>query len=252
MPLISAVIITKNEEKNIGRCLDSLAGVADDVVVVDDFSTDGTERICREKGARYVQHAFQGHIEQKNWAITQARHPHVLSLDADEALSDTLKRSVLKAREDWAYDGYSMNRLTSYCGQWVRRCGWYPDRKLRLFDSRKGRWGGTNPHDRYTFHTPGSTEGFLNGDLLHFSYRTPEQFLQRQRQYAALGARALKKRNAKAGWLHLYMKPGIRFIRDYLIKGGLLEGRAGWVISLTMARAVFWKYAELRKLNRAG
>ncbi len=126
MTPISAVIITYNEEKNIGRCLESLQGIADDVVVVDSFSIDKTREICEAHGTRFVEHAFDGHIEQKNWAITQAKYPHVLSLDADECLSEELKKSILSAKENWTADGYSMNRLTSYCGTWIKHGNWYP------------------------------------------------------------------------------------------------------------------------------
>src|SRR3954465_7519353 len=146
---LSAVIITFNEEKNIARCLDSLIGIVDDVVVIDSFSTDKTEEICKSKGVRFIQHVFEGHIQQKNWAITQAKFPHILSLDADEALDETLKQSILLLKNNWQKDGYYMNRLTNYCGKWIRHCGWYPDKKLRLWDSRKGHWTGTNPHDKY-------------------------------------------------------------------------------------------------------
>jgi glycosyltransferase involved in cell wall biosynthesis len=146
---ISCVIITLNEERNLARCIGSLQGVADDVVVVDSFSSDGTERIAKEHGARFVQHKFEGHIEQKNWAITQAQHSWVLSLDADEALSEELRNSITAAKQRDDADGYTMNRLTNYCGRWIRHGGWYPDRKLRLWDRRKGRWTGVNPHDRF-------------------------------------------------------------------------------------------------------
>ena len=105
---ISAVIITFNEERNIGRCLESLQGIVDDIVVVDSFSKDKTEEICQSYGVRFVQHSFEGHIEQKNWAITQALYPHVLSLDADEVLDEELKVSILKIKENWMYDGYTM------------------------------------------------------------------------------------------------------------------------------------------------
>src|SRR6187551_311049 len=132
---LSVVIITFNEERNIARCLDSVREIADDVVVVDSFSTDKTEAICREKGARFVQHKFEGHIEQKNYAVTQAKFPYILSLDADEAPDEKLIASIKKVKADWIADGYSMNRLTNYCGKWIHHCGWYPDVKLRLWDS---------------------------------------------------------------------------------------------------------------------
>ncbi len=146
---ISAVIITFNEERNIGRCLESLVGVADEIVVVDSYSTDRTEEICKSFDAKFIRHRFFGHIEQKNWAILQASSPYILSLDADETLSDELRKSILQVKKDWTHDGYNFNRLTNYCGKWIRHTSWYPARKLRLWDSRKGHWGGYNPHDRF-------------------------------------------------------------------------------------------------------
>src|SRR6476620_7997347 len=146
---LSVVIITFNEERNIGRCLKSVKEVADEIVVLDSFSKDKTREICESHGARFIQHAFDGHIQQKNRAITFAAYPHILSLDADEALDETLIDSIKKIKQNFTKDGYYLNRLTNYCGHWVRHCGWYPDRKLRLADSRKGHWTGVNPHDKY-------------------------------------------------------------------------------------------------------
>ncbi len=245
---LSAVIITFNEQRNIGRCLDSLAGVVDEVVVVDSFSTDDTEEICRAKGARFVQHAFEGHIEQKNWALAQAQYPHVLSLDADEALSETLRKSVLAAKADGRHDGYSMNRLTNYCGQWIYHSGWYPDRKLRLFDRRKAGWGGTNPHDRVEMQA-GSTVSHLSGDLLHYSYYSVGEHLERARRYAEIAARAMRAQGRRATWLHLLFSPTIKFVRNYLLKKGFLDGRAGWIICRIAALETFWKYRNLLRLR---
>ena len=245
---LSAVIITFNEQRNIGRCLDSLAGVVDEVVVVDSFSTDDTEKICRAKGARFVQHAFEGHIEQKNWALAQAQYPHVLSLDADEALSETLRKSVLAAKSDGGHDGYSMNRLTNYCGQWIYHSGWYPDRKLRLFDRRKAGWGGTNPHDRVEMQA-GSTVSHLSGDLLHYSYYSVGEHLERARRYAEIAARAMRAQGRRATWLHLLFSPTIKFVRNYLLKKGFLDGRAGWTICRIAALETFWKYRNLLRLR---
>ena len=138
MPEISVVIITFNEEKNIGRCLESVKKVADEIVVLDSFSTDKTEQICATFGVKFFRHVFDGHIEQKNRAITYAAFPLVFSIDADEVLSETLIASILEVKKNNTKDGWYMNRLTNYCGKWIRHSGWYPDRKLRLFNSHKG------------------------------------------------------------------------------------------------------------------
>ena len=135
------IIITLNEERNIGRCLESVNDIADEIVVVDSYSTDDTEKICKLYGVKFIQHRFDGHIEQKNWAINQAKYPHILSLDADEVLSPRLKASIKAVKENWEFDGYYFNRMTNYCGKWIRHSSWYPSRKLRLWDSRKGEWG---------------------------------------------------------------------------------------------------------------
>src|SRR6478672_12171113 len=123
--MISAVIITFNEEKNIGRCLDSLRDVADEILVIDSFSTDKTEEICRSRNVYVIKHAFDGYIEQKNFALTQARYDYVLSLDADECLSDELKQSISEAKKNPENDGYSMNRQNNFCGKWIYHSGWY-------------------------------------------------------------------------------------------------------------------------------
>lgn len=133
---ISATIITFNEEKKIEKCLRSLLAVADEIVVVDSYSSDATETICRQYPVTFLKRPFDGYISQKNYAAEQASHDHVLSLDADEALSDKLRDSILAVKGDWDVncDGYSFNRFNNYCGKWIRFCGWYPDRKIRLCD----------------------------------------------------------------------------------------------------------------------
>jgi glycosyltransferase involved in cell wall biosynthesis len=146
---LSAVIITFNEEKNIERCLNSLKEVADEIVVLDSFSKDQTKEICLKHNVAFYEHAFDGHIQQKNRAVSYAKYPHVLSLDADEALDLQLINSIKEIKAAFNMQGYYMNRLTNYCGHWVKHCGWYPDKKLRLWDSRLGQWTGTNPHDKY-------------------------------------------------------------------------------------------------------
>jgi len=244
---ISAVIITLNEERNIKRCLDSLEGVADEIVVVDSYSTDKTEEICRSYGARFIRHRFHGHIEQKNWAILQAKHPYVLSLDADEALSHELKSSILKVKENWTQDAYYFNRLTSYCGKWIRHTTWYPSRKLRLWDSRKGSWGGTNPHDKYMIDR-GATRKFLKGDLLHHSYYTVGEHLAQINSFSTILAQSYYEQGRRSHMLGIFFAPAWRFIRDFFLKLGFLDGFYGLVISVNSAHEVFLKYVKLRNL----
>ena len=247
MPKLSVIIITLNEEKNIGRCLESVREVADEIVVVDSFSTDGTEEICKGFDVRFIKHAFEGHIEQKNWAISQARYPHVLSLDADELLSERLRRSILEVKENWGCDGYFFNRLTNYCGKWIRHASWYPSRKLRLWDSRKGKWGGMNPHDQFIL-ARGSSRKYLKGDLLHYSYYSIKQHLEQLNTFSDIAAKSFFRIGKKASYFNILFNPGWRFIRDYIIKLGFLDGFYGLVICRNSAHETFLKYAKLKQL----
>lgn len=249
MRSVSAVIITYNEERNIGRCLESLQGVADEVVVLDSFSKDRTEAICKEWGARFEQHAFDGHIEQKNRALRLATHDFVLSLDADEALDEPLRQSILHCKTQNGLDGYSMNRRTNYCGQWIRHCGWYPDRKLRLLDRRKAHWGGRNPHDKIIM-AEGATTAHMAGDLLHFSYYSVEEHVSRTRKYAELSARAMLSDGKRGHYYNLIINPLSKFIKSYFIKLGFLDGKAGWTICKISALETYWRYQILLSLTQ--
>ncbi|MCC3157773.1 glycosyltransferase family 2 protein [Hymenobacter sp. 15J16-1T3B] len=246
---LSVVIITFNEEANIGRCLAALAGMADDVVVVDSGSTDRTVAICQEHGARVVTHPFAGYVAQKNVATAQARHDHVLQLDADEVLTDALRAEIRRVLADWQHAGYALPRLTNYCGHWVRHGGWYPDRKLRLYDRRLGSWQGQLLHERYEVQ-PGQTVGQLTADLLHYSYPTIESHVQQLNKFTTIGAEELAERGRRAGVLHLWLKPTWKFWHLYLLRGGWLDGFAGLSIAALSAWGVFLKYAKLRVLTR--
>jgi glycosyltransferase involved in cell wall biosynthesis len=247
---ISAVIITFNEERNIARCLDSLVGIADEVVVVDSFSTDRTEEIVKSKGARFVQHAFEGHIQQKNWAITQATHPFVLSLDADEALDATLQKEILRIKANPLADGYSMNRLTNYCGKWVKHCGWYPDTKLRLWDSRKGSWTGINPHDRYEMQSGAKIEK-LKGDLLHYSYYSISDHIKQVNYFTDIAAKAYVVKGGRSNGFKIVFSPLVKFFRDYFFKLGVLDGYYGFVICMISSHATFLKYVKIKQLQQS-
>ncbi len=245
---LSVVIITRNEEHNIGRCLASVKSVADDIVVLDSFSTDRTEAIVGQHDARFIQHAFDGHIEQKNRAITLAKYPWVLSLDADEALDDRLASSIKRVMTAPAADGYTMNRLTNYCGDWIRHGGWYPDAKLRLWDSRKGRWTGVNPHDRYELDA-GARTAHLEGDILHYSYNSVDDHYKQVDYFTTIGAKAYLDRGRTAPLLKRWFSPVVKFIGDYLFRLGFLDGSRGFTIARISAYATWLKYEKLHKLR---
>lgn len=245
---LSVVIIAFNEEENIARCLDSIFEIADDIVVVDSGSTDNTVSICNERGARVEIQSFLGHIEQKNFAITKAKYPHILSLDADEALDVELKDEILKVKQNWEFDGYTMNRLTNFCGKWIKHTGWYPDKKLRLWDSRKGMWSGQNPHDRYEMKV-GSETQHLRGDILHYSFYTINQHLKQIQYFTDISSKALFEQGKRANILQVLFSPVIKFVRDYIIKLGFLDGFYGLVISVNSAHAKFLKYSKLYRLQ---
>lgn len=245
---ISAVIITLNEERNIERCLRSLTGVVDEIIVVDSYSKDKTEEICRSYNARFIQQSFLGHIQQKNFAIDQSTSEWVLSLDADEALTEELRQNIIQVKSNPSFDGYRMNRLTNYCGNWVKHCGWYPDTKLRLVKKNSARWTGVNPHDRLEMNGNEET-GWLKGDLLHFSYYTKDDHLRQIEYFGDIAARELFQRGSKSSWSKIIGKTIAQFIKSFIIKRGFLDGRTGWNISRLSAYATFRKYVKLKKLH---
>ncbi len=247
---LSAVVITRNEEKNIARCLNSLEDVADEILVVDSFSTDGTAAICRQKGVDFVEHRFEGHIEQKNYAVSLAKHDYILSLDADEALSHTLRQSILALWDGQAHNGYAVNRLTNFCGRWIWHCGWYPDQKIRLWDRRTGRWGGVNPHDRVIM-DDNCTLGHLRGDLLHYSYPTIKDHIAQMDHFSDIAAREAFRGGRKSNIvLDICLNPALTFLKKYILKTGFLDGYEGFVISVGSAYGKFLKYIKLRELEK--
>jgi glycosyltransferase involved in cell wall biosynthesis len=250
MPPLSAVIITYNEEKNIARCIESVRAVADEILVVDSFSTDATESICSDFGVRFVQHPFAGHIEQKNYALSQARHDCVLSLDADEALSPELADSIAKTKNNWQHDGYAFNRLTSYCGQWIKHCGWYPDPKIRLFDRRKALWGGINPHDKIIMADSAAT-GHLPGDLLHYTFSSVAEHIEQINAFSEIKAEGLFRKGRRVSLLRMMLEPLFKFFKSYVLKAGFLDGWHGLIICANSAHAIFLRYAKLYEKNKS-
>jgi glycosyltransferase involved in cell wall biosynthesis len=236
-----------NEADRIADCIRS-ADFANEWIVVDSHSTDGTREVARDNGARVIERDWEGWVEQKNFAIDQATHEWVLCLDADERVSPALRASISAALErDDGADGFEFARLNRYMGRWIRHCGWYPDRKLRLFRRDHGRFEGRNPHDRVR--VKGRVER-LDGDLLHDSYRSISDHLRTIDRYTTVAAEEKRARGEHAGLADLALRPFGKFFRMYILERGFLDGVPGFVVSITGSFYVFLKYAKLRSLER--
>jgi glycosyltransferase involved in cell wall biosynthesis len=247
MQKISAVIITLNEAQFIGQCLKSLEDVADEIIVVDSFSTDTTEEICNNYKTRFIRHAFESYVDQKNYALSMATYPYVLSLDADEALSDELKKSILAVRDNPGSDGYRFNRRNNYCGKWINHSRWYPDRQLRLFNKSKGKWVGPNPHDRF-MPDPGSRITLLKGDLQHWNYSSFSDHIDKINRFSTISANEYFKAGKKAGPCAASVHCFWSFFRSYILRAGFLDGYIGFAGSSITAWGSFLKYSKLRML----
>lgn len=241
---LSVVIITFNEERNIGRCLESVKNIADEIVVVDSFSTDETPGICAAYGTRFVSRAFTGYVDQKNFANAQAAFPHILSLDADEVLTPELERSIRAVKENWQGAGYYLARLTNYCGTWIKHGGWYPDKKLRLYNRDLGQWEGLLLHEVYQVQ-PGQATALLKGDLLHYSYHSLEDHLKQINHFTTIACRELQLKGKRTGLTPMLVKPPFKFLQMYILKSGWRDGFAGFCLAVLSAYAVFVKYAKL-------
>jgi glycosyltransferase involved in cell wall biosynthesis len=249
MPKISAVIITYNEELFIEKCLASIDGIADEIIVVDSYSTDATEEICKKFNVRFIKHTFEGYKDQKNYAIGMATYKNILSLDADEAISDKLRESILAVKEKWEYDGYYFNRLNNFCGKWIRHSAWYPDKQLRLFYSDKGHFGELNIHEKFILSNK-SKVGKLKGDLLHWSCTSIQDRIDKMNRYSIIGAEEYHKAGVKANILTPYIHFIWGFFRTYILRGGFLDGNSGFIICSIYAKSTYRKYKMLRQLNK--
>lgn len=248
---ISATIIVLNEEKKIESCLRSLLGVVDEIVVVDSCSTDNTEAICLRYPVRFIRHPFEGYVRQKNYAMHQATYDYILSLDADERLSDELRESILQAKANWGdVDGYALHRFNNYCGKWMRFSGWY-ERKIRLWDRRKASWQGQDPHDFISI--PKSRLKNLKGNLLHYSYLTIDEHIRQTFRFAEIAARAKFKNGERPNFvLNVIFSPLFRFVKSYFFQFGFLDGYYGFMFCSISASLTFFKYVRLYEYHRTG
>lgn len=248
-PRISACVITLNEADRIDECLASV-DFCDELLVVDSHSTDATRERAGARGARVIERDWPGHVKQKEFTIRAAAHDWVLCIDADERVTPELRVEIL-ARRDAGFPqhtGWRFPRKVNYLGAFITHGTWYPDRQLRLFDRRRGKWGGHDPHDKVEL--TGSI-GELEGDLLHFSYRDFSEHLRTIDKYTTIMARGLHERGRRAQPLDLLTHSLARFVKSYVLKRGFLDGWRGLLIAYLSAYYAGLKYAKLLVMQRS-
>lgn len=247
---LSALIITFNEERHVEQCIQSLKNVADEIIVVDSYSTDKTQEICQKHGVTVINHLYESQIEQKNFALTKAQHDFVISVDADEVLTPELQNAIkIEQSNGFPCDGYYLNRLNNYAGKWIKHGGWYPEWKLRIWNKHKAHWGGLNPHDKVVLHKSGNTKK-LDGNLLHYAFESIAEHESRIDSYAAIGAKSLYDKGKKSTLLLRVFSPIVKFARDYFLNLGFLDGHAGLTIARLSARSKSLKYQKLKEMDK--
>ena len=249
MPPVSVTIITLDEAEHIAAAIDSAAW-ADEIIVVDSGSSDGTAAIARQKGVRVETRAWPGYVEQKNYAAGLARNDWIFSLDADERITPALAAEIQSiVSSEPRLRGYRVPRVTFHLGRWVRTTDFYPDYQTRLYDRRAGRWRGKYVHESVAVN--GGGVGQLRHELEHYSYRDLADHLDRINRYSSLAARQMHEGGRRAGPLDLLLHPPAAFLRNYVLRRGFLDGSAGLTISLLNSYSVFLKFAKLWELQNA-
>jgi len=247
VPRVSVTIITLDEEAHIGAAIDSAAW-ADEVIVVDSGSRDGTVEIARARGARTVTREWPGYVEQKNHAATLARNDWIFSLDADERITPALAAEVQRLlAADPPLAAYRVPRVTFHLGRWIRTTDFYPDLQTRLYDRRRARWQGRHVHESVA---ADGAAGRLTAELEHYSYDDLDDHLARIQRYSTLAARQMHEAGRRAGTLDVLLHPPAAFLRNYILRRGFLDGSVGLTLSLVNAYAVFVKFAKLWELQR--
>jgi glycosyltransferase involved in cell wall biosynthesis len=246
---ISVTIITFNEEQDIDNCIQSVLKIADEIIIVDSFSTDKTIDICKKYTSNIYLKKFNGYGEQKQFATEKATNDYILSLDADEVISDTLLNSIIQIKsEEENIAGYTFNRLNFYCGKPIKHCGWHPDVQLRLFNKRLINWNKKSVHEKVEKN--GRITKHLKGDLFHYTCKTVHDHVEKEYKYALMNGVELSKKNKKISSFTPYFKFIFRFLKTYVLKLGWLDGHYGFVISKTLAHSSFLKYNSARHSNK--
>ncbi len=243
---ITATIITLNEERNIARAIESLR-CCDEILILDSGSTDRTVELAENLGARVFEAGWRGFAGQKNWAAEQAAHDWILSLDADEALSEALEAEIWTLKKAGPrYEGYTMPRLARYLGRWILHSGWYPDRKIRLYDRRKGHWVGDFVHESVRVDAP---VGKLDSAILHFTCDSLSEHVKTLERYTTLAAQEIAGRQIRVPLWRFIADPPWTFFKTYVLQRGFLDGHEGLTIAYMAAFYTFIKYAKARNMS---
>jgi glycosyltransferase involved in cell wall biosynthesis len=246
---LSVIIITRNEAENIQACLDSVR-FANQWIIVDSGSTDGTQAIARAAGATVIETPdWPGFGPQKNRALEAAEGDWILSLDADERIPADLQEEILAAMANPSHSAWALPRLSSFCGHFIRHAGWYPDHIVRLFRRGAARFSNDLVHEQIVV-TGGST-GKLRHHIVHYSYRDDTAYLRKLEQYSTLGARQAYAAGKRGGLANALLHALSAFLRSYVSKRGMLDGRAGLMVAISTAESTYHKYFKLMLLTEA-
>ncbi len=241
-PRLTVTVITLDEERNLPRCLASVEGLADEIVVVDSGSRDRTRQVAEAFGARFLENPWPGHKEQKQLAVDRAGNDWILSLDADEWITPELRAEISTLLDsDPGPASYAINRVTKFMGRFMWHC-WQPDWNARLFHRSVAYWGGVNPHD-HVHRFDGGEHARLSEPFFHDSYQSIAQYLDRMNRYTSIAADAPEAKRFR--WFKLVVSPIAGFLKIYVMRRGFLDGLHGFVLSVYAATYGFSKYAKL-------
>lgn len=246
---ISAVIITKNEEKHIARCIASLLPLTDDIIIIDSESTDNTEHICSQYPVTFKTKPWEGFSMAKNYGNGLAKYNYILSIDGDEELSHEMRNSITEVMKNPTHIAYNLAFITNFCGQWIRHGAWYPESHIRIFDKTKIKWEG-DIHEKLNIPTDTKIGQLKKGHVQHYTISNLHEYIEKINHYTTLHASDLHKKGKQASFIKLYISPCFSFFRDYIIKFGFLDGAIGYTIAKQSANYVFIKYMKLKEMNK--
>ena len=242
----SVTIITKNEEKNIGRCLESVKW-ADEIVIVDSGSTDKTLKICRKYNCKIIESEWLGFGKTKKFAVDSATNNWILSIDADEEVTPDLKKEILGILDNPEFNGYKIKRKSFYINKWINHCGWNKEYKLRLFNKQFGNFNEQMVHESVKLN---GKIAKINEILKQYTYPNISSHLQKIDRYSKLSATELFKNGKKTSIFMAILKGKIKFLQMYFLQLGFLDGKEGFILSLNSAYGVYLKYLKLWEMNK--